>query len=98
DLGRLQAISAPKVGREHFVAIDRALRNAMCWGDLVAVNLGELDFPALVAEVADLLLPYERAHWVVCVGHHDGVVYLSVRTDREDAKAGSMVPRVGVGR
>ncbi len=94
DLPRLHAIAAPKVGREHFVAIDRALRNAVCWGELVAVNLGALDFPDLVAEVADLLLPYDRAHWVVCVGHHDGVVYLSVRTDRENAKAGSLTRRV----
>ena len=94
DLTRLQAIAAPKVGREHFVAIDRALRNAVCWGELVAVNLGALDFPDLVAEVADMLLPYDRAHWVVCVGHHEGVVYLSVRTDRENAKAGSLIRRV----
>jgi nanoRNase/pAp phosphatase (c-di-AMP/oligoRNAs hydrolase) len=94
DLPRLQAITDPKVGREHFVAVDRALRNAVCWGELVAVNLGTLDFPDLVAEVADLLLPYERAHWVVCVGRHDDTVYLSVRTDREDGKAGSLIRRV----
>jgi len=94
DLARLQAIADPKVGREHFVAVDRALRNAVCWGDLVAVNLGTLDFPDLVAEVADLLLPYERAHWVVCIGRHDDTVYLSVRTDRENGKAGSLIRRV----
>jgi nanoRNase/pAp phosphatase (c-di-AMP/oligoRNAs hydrolase) len=94
DLARLNAITDPKVGREHFVAVDRALRNAVCWGDLVAVNLGALDFPDLVAEVADLLLPYERAHWVVCVGRHDGTVFLSVRTDRENGKAGSLIRRV----
>jgi nanoRNase/pAp phosphatase (c-di-AMP/oligoRNAs hydrolase) len=94
DLARLNAITDPKVGREHFVAIDRALRNAVCWGELVAVNLGTLDFPDLVAEVADLLLPYERAHWVVCVGRHDDTVFLSVRTDRENGKAGSLIRRV----
>ena len=44
--------------------------------------------------MADLLLPYERAHWVVCVGHHEGSVYLSVRTDHENAKAGSLIRRV----
>ena len=58
------------------------------------VNLGALDFPDLVAEVADLILPYDRARWVVCIGHHEGVVYLSVRTDRENAKAGSLIRRV----
>ena len=94
DLHRLQAITAPKLGREHFEAVDRALRNAICWGELVAVNLGRLDFPDLVAEVADLLLPYERAHWVVCIGQHEGHVYMSVRTDRENARAGSLIRRV----
>jgi nanoRNase/pAp phosphatase (c-di-AMP/oligoRNAs hydrolase) len=67
DLHRLYAITSPKVGREHFVAVDRALRNAVCWGELLAVNLGSLDFPDLVAEVADLMMPYDRAHWVLCV-------------------------------
>lgn len=94
DLERLYSISSPKLGREHFVAVDRALRAAVCWGELLAINLGTLDYPDLVAEVADLMLPYEKAHWVLCVGQRQGMVYLSMRTDITTATAGQLIRRV----
>lgn len=94
DFERLYTITNPKLGREHFVALDRALRAAVVWGEVLAINLGALDYPDLVAEVADLMLPYEKAHWVLCVGQHNRTVYLSVRTDVPDATAGSLIRRV----
>jgi nanoRNase/pAp phosphatase (c-di-AMP/oligoRNAs hydrolase) len=94
DFEKLYSIQNPKLGREHFVALDRALRSAMVWGELLAINLGALDYPDLVAEVADLMLPYEKAHWVLCVGQHNRTVYLSVRTDITDATAGALIRRV----
>lgn len=98
DLEKLHAIAEPKVPAAHYAALDRALRAAEVRGPLVAVNLGALDYPDLVAEVADLLLPYERAHWVLCVGQHGGAVYLSLRTDIRDAGAGEMIRRIVAGR
>jgi nanoRNase/pAp phosphatase (c-di-AMP/oligoRNAs hydrolase) len=94
DFARLHAISNPKLGREHFVAVDRALRAAVCWSELLAINLGALDYPDLVAEVADLMLPYDKARWVLCVGQHHNIVYLSMRTDRSNGSAGSLIRRV----
>jgi nanoRNase/pAp phosphatase (c-di-AMP/oligoRNAs hydrolase) len=94
DFERLYCIQNPKLGREHFVALDRALRSAVVWGELLAINLGALDYPDLVAEVADLMLPYEKAHWVLCVGQHNRTVFLSVRTDINDATAGALIRRV----
>lgn len=94
DFERLYCIQNPKLGREHFVALDRALRAAVVWGELVAINLGALDYPDLVAEVADLMLPYEKAHWVLCVGQHNRTAYLSLRTDIDDATAGALIRRV----
>jgi nanoRNase/pAp phosphatase (c-di-AMP/oligoRNAs hydrolase) len=94
DFERLYQITTPKLGREHFVALDRALRSATVWGDLLAINLGALGYPDLVAEVADLMLPYDKAHWVLCVGQHNGTVFLSVRTDIPHATAGSLIRRV----
>src|SRR5258706_71283 len=87
DLQRLYAITNPKLGREHFAAVDRALRAAVVWGELLAVNLGALDYPDLVAEVADLMLPYEKARWVLCAGVHHDTVFLCMRSDRADASA-----------
>ena len=39
------------VPRAHFAALDRALRSAELYGDVVAVNLGALGYPDLVAEI-----------------------------------------------
>ena len=61
----------PKVPRAHFAALDRALRSALVFGDVVAVNLGALGYPDLVAEIADLLLSYEGARFVLCMGQYD---------------------------
>jgi nanoRNase/pAp phosphatase (c-di-AMP/oligoRNAs hydrolase) len=94
DFSRLYAISHPKLGREHFVAVDRAIRSAVVWGELLAVNLGDLDYPDLVAEVADLMLPYDKARWVIAVGQHEQSVYLSLRTDVATVNAGQVIRRV----
>ncbi|MCS6914531.1 MAG: DHH family phosphoesterase [Myxococcales bacterium] len=94
DHAKLYAITNPKLGREHFVALDRACRMAICWGELIAVNLGSLPYPDLVAEIADLMLAYDKASWCVCVGEHEGSVYLSIRSDVEDAHAGELIRRV----
>ena len=94
DHAKLHAILSPKLGLEHFAAVERALRNAEFFDGLLTANLGELAYPDLVAEVADILLPYDRANWVMCVGQHNGIVYLSVRTDLVNAHAGALIRRV----
>lgn len=94
DFNKLHQIAEPKVPAAHFAALDRALRAAEVRGPFLAVNLGTLDYPDLVAEIADLLLPYDRAHWVLCVGQHHGTVFLSVRTDDDDARAGDLIRAV----
>jgi nanoRNase/pAp phosphatase (c-di-AMP/oligoRNAs hydrolase) len=91
DLAKLYAIAEPKVPAAHFATLDRALRAAEVRGPLVSANLGALSYPDLVAEIADLLLPFDAAHWVLCVGQHVGAVYLSMRTDVEHAHAGQLI-------
>lgn len=90
----LYRMSHPKVPRAHFAALDRALRSAQVFGDLVAVNLGPLRYPDLVAEIADLLLAYEEARFVLCMGSYEGHGYLSLRTEADNARAGSVMRAV----
>jgi nanoRNase/pAp phosphatase (c-di-AMP/oligoRNAs hydrolase) len=94
DHAKLYNIINPKLSREHFVALDRACRMAICWGELIAVNLGTLPYPDLVAEIADLMLAYDQASWCVVMGEHEGSVFLSIRSDVEDAHAGELIRRV----
>ncbi|MFO0576564.1 MAG: DHH family phosphoesterase [Polyangia bacterium] len=94
DHAKLYSITNPKLSREHFAALDRACRAAICWGELVAVNLGPVTYPDLVAEIAEMMLAYEKARYCVCVGEHEGQVFLSVRSEVEDAHAGELIRRV----
>ena len=94
DHQTLYAITHPKLPLSHFAAVDRAIRFAEVRGPLITVNLGVLAYPDLVAEVADLLLAVEGARWVLCVGCHDDMVALSIRTDIDDARAGEMIRRM----
>ena len=91
NLEKVHAIAEPKVPAAYFAALDRSLRGAEARGPLVTVNLGALDYPDLVAEIADLLLAYDHARWVLCVGEHAHNVYLSIRTDIESAHAGELI-------
>jgi nanoRNase/pAp phosphatase (c-di-AMP/oligoRNAs hydrolase) len=92
DFHLLSLITRPKVPREHFAALDRALRSAQVWGgDLVTVNMGEIAYPDLVAEVADLLLAGEGTRFVLCSGLYGGHVYLSLRTEPSESRAGTLM-------
>jgi nanoRNase/pAp phosphatase (c-di-AMP/oligoRNAs hydrolase) len=94
DHSLLYRMTHPKVPRAHFAALDRALRSALVFGDVVAVNLGALGYPDLVAEIADLLLSYEGARFVLCMGQYEESPYLSLRTEADNARAGSMMRQV----
>jgi nanoRNase/pAp phosphatase (c-di-AMP/oligoRNAs hydrolase) len=94
DHGLLYRMTHPKVPRAHYAALDRALRSAELHGDVVAVNLGELGYPDLVAEIADLLLSYEGARYVICFGRYAEHAYLSLRTEADDARAGSIMRHI----
>ena len=94
DHNLLYRMTHPKVPRAHFAALDRALRSALVFGDVVAVNLGALGYPDLVAEIADLLLSYEGARFVLCIGQYEESPYMSLRTEADHARAGTMMRHV----
>lgn len=91
DHALLYRMTHPKVPRAHFAALDRALRSAEAYGNIVAVNLGRLGYPDLVAEIADLLLSYDQAKLVLCAGHYEGSAYLSLRAEPTQRRAGSLM-------
>jgi nanoRNase/pAp phosphatase (c-di-AMP/oligoRNAs hydrolase) len=84
-------IQQPKLPRQYYEAIDRALRMAETWGDVITVNLGVITYPDLVAEVADLLLDYEGAQFVLCCGRYGKQVFVSMRTEPSQRRAGGLM-------
>src|SRR6185437_15998293 len=69
-------------------------RSVLVFGDVVAVNLGTLGYPDLVAEIADLLLAFEGARIVLCLGEFHDSVYLSLRTEADNARAGGVMRHI----
>ena len=84
-------IQQPKLPRQYYEALDRALRQAEVWGDVITVNLGAIPYPDLVAEVADLLLDYEAAQFVLCCGRFGKQIFVSLRTEPTQRRAGELM-------
>ena len=84
-------IQQPRLPSEYYEALDRALRMAQVWGDVITVNLGVIAYPDLVAEVADLLLDFEAAQFVLCCGRFGKQIYLSMRTEPSQRRAGALM-------
>jgi nanoRNase/pAp phosphatase (c-di-AMP/oligoRNAs hydrolase) len=87
-------IQQPKLPRQYYEALDRALRRAETWGDVITVNLGIIAYPDLVAEIADLLLDYDAAQFVLCCGRFGKQLFVSLRTEPTQRRAGELMRQI----
>lgn len=94
----LYEISHPKLPIEHFLTIHRGIENSIRYGKLLVVNLMAICFPEVVAELADYLLRLEGIETVLCMGHYNQEVILSIRTTNSSLNAGEIIGRVVDGR
>lgn len=76
----LAKIEQARVPSQYFRSFEAALRTARIYSGLVISYLGDMQYPDLVAEIADLLLRLENARWVVCMGLYNDTLFISVRT------------------
>lgn len=90
----LARIRYPRVPREYFRSLHRSLERARTRGPVVISMLGNLDYPDLVAELADLYLRLEGVEWSFCLGRFEGDLLISVRTTQQDAAAGEILRNV----
>lgn len=93
----LSRIEYSRVPLEYFRALGRVLKSATIHDGVVISRLGELEYPDMVAEMADLLLRLEDARWAICFGTYGDDLFLSLRTSEADANAGALIRRT-VGR
>jgi nanoRNase/pAp phosphatase (c-di-AMP/oligoRNAs hydrolase) len=63
--------------------------------DSVVISvLHEVQYPDMVAEVADFLLRLDEAEWSMAIGHYDHSLYVSLRTTNRDVNAGEILQKV----
>jgi nanoRNase/pAp phosphatase (c-di-AMP/oligoRNAs hydrolase) len=94
----LYEITHPKLPVEHFLMIHKGLENTTMYGKLLVMNLMAICFPEVVAEMADYLVRLEGIEAVLCMGHYNDEVILSIRTTSCLLNAGVMIRKLVAGR
>jgi nanoRNase/pAp phosphatase (c-di-AMP/oligoRNAs hydrolase) len=93
---RLAKIENARVPREYFRVFREAIDHASLYAEhkVVVSLLGEVQYPDMVAEVADFLLRLDGAEWSAAIGAYNGCMYCSIRTTDRDTNAGDLLQRV----
>jgi len=90
----LSRIQYPALSKEFVAHLLGALSKAFYYKNLSGVILDELPYPDFVAEMADFLLRVQKIAWTICLGTHDDLLYVSLRSSRLGANAGKMIKRL----
>lgn len=94
DMRMLAEIQNPPRSRRFFVTLGRGIQGAAAYRRVMVAHLGSVASPEGVAQVADLLLTYERADWSFCTGRCRGTLYLSLRTGLPGAQASDVLRKI----
>ncbi len=90
----LSVIQRGRVPRVYYQMLADALRNARVQGPAIITDLGEIDNPDMIAEVADLLLREDETTWTMCTGLWNGKILISIRTSEESKLADKVMKRM----
>lgn len=90
----LSVIQRGKVPRVYYQMLADALRNARVQGPAIITDLGEIDNPDMIAEVADLLLREDETTWTMCTGLWNERILVSIRTSEENKLAAKVMKRM----
>jgi len=91
---RLSKIENARVPREYFRVFREAIERATLYDKVVVSLLGEVQYPDMVAEVADFLLRLDQVEWAAAVGTFGSCLHCSVRTTDREVNAGDLLQRV----
>jgi nanoRNase/pAp phosphatase (c-di-AMP/oligoRNAs hydrolase) len=91
DMRLLARIQKPVRPRRFFSILARGISEARLHRQALITHLGVVDTPDRVAQVAEFLLTYRRARWVLATGRHKGRLRASLRAAQRDAEAGPVL-------
>lgn len=91
---RLAKIENARVPRVYFQAFRDAIERAMIYDGLVVSILPSVEYPDMVAEVADFLLRLDEVEWACAIGTYERSIHVSLRTTERDANAGDLLQSV----
>ena len=97
----LSKIEHPKVSVDYVRTFEKTLSSALIDRDVIVSDMGAIDNPESLGEMADFLMRIEGVKWALCLGGFRGSIYFSLRTTRRKGNAGlaarKMVQDIGYG-
>jgi nanoRNase/pAp phosphatase (c-di-AMP/oligoRNAs hydrolase) len=91
---RLGKIENARVPREYFAAFHEAIERAEIFDNVVVSVLPEVQYPDMVAEVADFLLRLDEVEWACAIGRYKDFLHVSLRTTEREVNAGDILQQV----
>ena len=91
DIDGLAAIEYARVPADYFKGLATMLKNLRFYQNIAIAWLGELVYPGMAAEMADLLLRLEGIDWVVSASAYDDTMIISARTHDRAGGAEALV-------
>jgi nanoRNase/pAp phosphatase (c-di-AMP/oligoRNAs hydrolase) len=91
---RLAKIENARVPREYFRVFREGIERATLYDRVVVSMLGEVQYPDMVAELADFLLRLDQVEWAAAMGTFGTCLHVSIRTTDRDVNAGDVLQRV----
>jgi nanoRNase/pAp phosphatase (c-di-AMP/oligoRNAs hydrolase) len=91
---RLAKIENARVPRVYFRAFHDAIERAVIYDRVVVSILPQVQYPDMVAEVADFLLRLDEVEWACAIGAFGDNLHVSLRTTERDVNAGDILQRV----
>jgi len=94
DTATIAQIQNARVPRSYFEIFQRAIANAEVYDFACLADLGRIDNPDMVAEMADFLLRCEDLRWTMVTGIYEQTLHFSLRSTDRNARAGSLARKV----
>lgn len=91
---KLSEIQRGKVDRNYYQMLADGLRNAHVYGNAIVTNLGSIENPDMIAEVADMLLRDDQTDWIMVYGFYKNLMLISLRTYSQDARADKVIHHI----
>lgn len=94
DHKKLIQVERAGLPRDYYRAFNKGLEATKLFDHTAVAYLGLLHRPDFVAEMADLLIRLEMVRAVMCLGHHENILYLSLRTEPSGIDAGNLIQQI----
>lgn len=91
---KLYSIENPKLPFDYYIHFNKGLENSVIYDDFILSSLGEIKNPDYIGEIADFLIRFDRANYVLVMGIFNNTVQLSFRSQKRKINAGFTLKKI----